>query len=660
MTDDLIALIEPLARMFFGEPNKEMSSTSELRFGTNGSKSIKLKTGQWYDHELKEGGGVLALIRREVHLESDAECYAWLEHKGLWINGRARSNGKDHASAKKVVAEQYAYEDASGELAFVVERIELQNPDGSFVVTSAGKRKKTFRQKRPDPEREGGWLYNVDGVQVIPYKLPELIEAVATEHPVLIVEGERKADLLWSWGVAATCCSGGANKWRAKHAAYLHGADVVVLPDADDAGCAHAKTVAITLRNIAASVRVLELPGLGAKEDIVDWAAKGGTVEQLHELIERAPEFVSRRDERTTFEDPSFHADAPLYPDPDPKLSAGDDVQPPRRLTSRELKTMTFDPVTFIVPGLIPAEGVTLICAKPKVGKSWLLLDMCLSATADRYLLGNFKSVQGDVLYLALEDGPRRLQSRMTKLLPTFSGEWPENLIFATEWRRVDQGGLDDISEWVKSTRAAGRKVAFIAIDVLKMIRPLNQGKKLAYDCDYEAITGLRKLATDLGVAIVVAHHTRKAEAEDLIDKVSGTFGLVGAADTIIVIERRGGGWIFDVRGRDVTADELATEFNKDTCRWTILGGAAEVHRSAERNTILNIFREAGEPLTAETVTAHLADEGITKSREAVRQILSRMTRNGDLRRLERGKYELVDQAATDARLGDRRPPCDM
>jgi hypothetical protein len=154
----------------------------------------------------------------------------------------------------------------------------------------------------------------------------------------------------------------------------------------------------------------------------------------------------------------------------------------------------------------------------------------------------------------------------------------------------------------------------------------------------------LRKLATDLGVAIVVAHHTRKMEADDLIDKVSGTFGLVGAADTIIVIERRGGGSIFDIRGRDVTADELATDFNKDTCRWIILGNAAEIHRSAERNTILGIFREAGEPLTVELVTAWLNDvtNGVTKSRDAVKQILSRMVKNGDLQRLERGKYSLL------------------
>ena len=86
----------------------------------------------------------------------------------------------------------------------MVERIEYQNPDGSFVVKD-GKRKKTFSQRRPDPDHPGEWLWNVDGVAVLPYRLPELAEAIATGRLVLIVEGERKADLLWSWDIAATC-----------------------------------------------------------------------------------------------------------------------------------------------------------------------------------------------------------------------------------------------------------------------------------------------------------------------------------------------------------------------------------------------------------------------------------------------------------------------
>jgi hypothetical protein len=106
---------------------------------------------------------------------------------------------------------------------------------------------------------------------------------------------------------------------------------------------------------------------------------------------------------------------------------------------------MTFDPVRFLVRNLIPNEGVTLVVAKPKSGKSWLILDLALASTMNRLTLGDIKPLQGSVLYLALEDSLRRLRSRCDKLLPADVKDWPDTLTLATEWRRVDQGGLDDI-----------------------------------------------------------------------------------------------------------------------------------------------------------------------------------------------------------------------
>jgi hypothetical protein len=194
------------------------------------------------------------------------------------------------------------------------------------------------------------------------------------------------------------------------------------------------------------------------------------------------------------------------------------------------------------------------------------------------------------------------------------------------------------------STKAAGRKISFIAIDVLKMLRPPSKSGQPQYEADYEAIKGLHHLAIELGVPIIVVHHTRKAEAEDLIDKVSGTFGLSGAVDTIIVIERlSNGGTVFDVRGRDVEADSLAAQFSKETCRWTILGSAEGVQRSTERAHIMAIFEQANEPMTAKDVTDALTCDTPPRkmSQVAIRQILSRMAHSGTILRSERGKYSL-------------------
>ncbi len=207
---------------------------------------------------------------------------------------KAKSNGNGKASfePKKVAAGRYDYETADGSLAFRVVRVEYQNPDdGSFVEVEdeigRRKRKKTFRQCRPDPERLGKWIWNVDGVPVVPYRLPELIEAIGTGHFVVIAEGEAKVDLLRSWNVPATCNAQGAKKWRTEHAKFLRGADVVILPDNDEPGREHGEVVAASLQGLAASIRVLELPDLPPKGDVIDWATNGGTVEQLHDLIAR-------------------------------------------------------------------------------------------------------------------------------------------------------------------------------------------------------------------------------------------------------------------------------------------------------------------------------------------------------------------------------------
>jgi DNA primase len=165
------------------------------------------------------------------------------------LNGKTGPlpTAKGNDEFKKVVAATYSYADEAGALLFQTQRVEFQNPDGSFVLTKEGKRKKTFRQRRPDPKQPGQWVWNVDGVRLVPYRLPELLEAVGNEQTILIVEGEAKVDLLRSWNVPATCCAEGAKKWRPEHSEHLRGADIVVLPDNDAAGREHAELVAASL-----------------------------------------------------------------------------------------------------------------------------------------------------------------------------------------------------------------------------------------------------------------------------------------------------------------------------------------------------------------------------------------------------------------------------
>jgi putative DNA primase/helicase len=205
-------------------------------------------------------------------------------------NGKPEGNHQGDISPKKVVVATFEYLDETGNIIFAADRLHHQNPDGTPVLKD-GKPKKTFRQRRPDPENPGKWIFNVDGVPALPYRLPQLVEAIASGHPVLLVEGEAKVDLLAGWNVAATCNAGGAKHWTEDHAKHLADAHVVLVPDNDDAGWQHINVVGVSLLGIASSIKVLVLPHARPKDDIIDWAKNGGSREALDELLKNAHEW---------------------------------------------------------------------------------------------------------------------------------------------------------------------------------------------------------------------------------------------------------------------------------------------------------------------------------------------------------------------------------
>jgi hypothetical protein len=288
----------------------------------------------------------------------------------------------------------------------------------------------------------------------------------------------------------------------------------------------------------------------------------------------------------------------------------------------------------LVVPGYIP-EGVTIFAGKPKIGKSWLLYDVCLACTADRFVLGQIKPIQGDVLYLALEDSHRRLKKRLEKLWP--DGAWPSRLTLATDWKKSDGGGLEELAEWCDSVE----RPVLIVIDTLEKFRPAAKTNAAAYSTDYLAISGMHKLAHARGIAVVVIHHVRKMDAEDPFDMVSGTNGLTGAADTILVLRRQAGSVTLHARGRDIEEKETACRFDKITCRWTLLGDAIEVHGSGERAAIVAALGNAGSEgmHISELMAATERD-----NRNAADQLLFKMQRDGELVRIKRGVYALPDK----------------
>ena len=310
----------------------------------------------------------------------------------------------------------------------------------------------------------------------------------------------------------------------------------------------------------------------------------------------------------------------------------------PRITSASELQSKIFEPVQFVVPGYI-AEGATILAGRPKLGKSWLMLDVGLAVARGGYCLGDIRCEEGDVLYLALEDNERRLQSRITKLIGASGNEWPARFHYSTEWPRSEDGGLENVRVWIK----AMEKPRLVVVDVLAEFRSPRKREDTLYEGDYAAVKELQRIASEMEVAIVIVHHLRKSAAEiDPFEKVSGTLGLSGAADTVLVLDRDGNGATLYGRGRDIEEIETAVEFDRRTCRWRILGEAAEVHRSDERSQILKSLKEAGDWMSPTDIA-----DATQMSTQNVRQLLVSMTKAGTVRKLKRGRYIHPDHERT-------------
>jgi hypothetical protein len=245
----------------------------------------------------------------------------------------------------------------------------------------------------------------------------------------------------------------------------------------------------------------------------------------------------------------------------------------------------------------------------------------------------------GDVLFLALEDSKRRLQRRLTKHHGALPENWSRRLHIKNEWRRFDQGGLDDIREWCKSVS----NPRLIVVDTLAKVRAPGSPKVTPYQNDHDALAGLQRLAQELGIAIIVAHHDRKSGADDIFDTVSGTLGLTGAVDTILVLTRKAQDATLHVRGRDIENEEsLAMRFDKGTCKWTVLGAAAEVHRSDERARVLALLQNTPLQNTPDGFrVGAIIDGAQLRNRNAAYILLSKMTEDGEIERRSRGIYGL-------------------
>jgi len=245
------------------------------------------------------------------------------------------------------------------------------------------------------------------------------------------------------------------------------------------------------------------------------------------------------------------------------------------------LDAQDFPPLEWSVDGIVP-EGFGLLVAPPKAGKSWWVAGVGLACAAGGYALGKIPVSKRPVLYLALEDGHRRLQTRFRTLME--GQPIPAGIDVITKAQSFEVPAM--IEEWLD--RHPGEK-PLVILDTLGKVKPPKRAGEDSYAADY-AIGGRLKALIDAvpGASLLVVHHTRKAESEDFVDAVSGTQGTAGSADFILVLRRKrqSNDAVLSVTGRDVPENEyaLTTEGGLWSLDGTDLIAAAEAVKT-RKNT---------------------------------------------------------------------------
>ena len=230
-------------------------------------------------------------------------------------------------------------------------------------------------------------------------------------------------------------------------------------------------------------------------------------------------------------------------------------------MSMTELYDTVFMPRTPVVDGFL-YSGTYLFVGAPKVGKSFFMAQLAYHV-AMGLPLWEYPVHKGTVLYLALEDDYARLQRRLSTM---FGVESADNLFFATQSKTLNGGLGQELEDFVKEHMDE----RLIIIDTLQKVREVG-GDRYSYSSDYEIVTKLKAFSDKYGVCLLVVHHTRKLESEDSFDMISGTNGLLGAADGAFIMQKKkrtDNTAVMDIVGRDQPDQELTIEFDRERCIW--------------------------------------------------------------------------------------------
>jgi hypothetical protein len=473
--------MEQVALHYWGEPKSRRGHL--LRWGNKGSKEVNLKKGTFYDFEEDLGGGVVDLVRLNEGAQL-ASLPQLLERKF----GISRNMERD-LRPREFLSKVFHYYDENGELCYQVLRYEPRR----------------FIQRRPEGDE---WVYKMDGVQPLPYRLPELL--ANPDAVVFIAEGEKCVEALRAHGFVATCNHGGAKKWRDPLNKWFRGRKVVLLPDNDQPGIDHMRLVAGSLADIADEMRWVDLPGLPPKGDIADWLLEHDVAE-LRELVRNAKPYQPEGELEIVDEPDDDDDTFPIY-----------DLDHLRRMP----------PVEWVVEGLLTRHGFSVLYGEPGAGKSFVALDIALSIVHG--IAWQDHPVQrGAVLYIAGE-GVGGLGKRIKgwEAAHGLSGRGAPFFVIPVAVKFREQ---EDIERLLKTIEKLDARFSMVVVDTVA--RALLGGDENSATDMGLFIDACDAVKRHTNCALMAIHHSGKDVARGL----RGSTALLGGVDASIRVKQDNG-----------------------------------------------------------------------------------------------------------------------
>jgi len=417
--------------------------------------------------------------------------------------------------------QEWEYKDEAGETLFVKRRFKTNTEKG-----------KTYSLHKVDAagRRQG----SMTGARIVPYRLPELINAREAGRAIYLVEGEKAADALVSIGAIATTSHAGAGHWPADITQYFAGAVVIVVPDCDAPGWKYAKRVVEALLPVAKAIRVLDfnLPELG--DDAYEWVADGGDRAKLAELAKALPVITSVDQVQTPeWIVPRETIEVTLEPDnlDRTELDIGTNVPilVPRQLLNIEAwDDIEDEPVEWLIENVLPKKAFAALYGPPGSYKSFVALDIAEAVATGRPWMGREVQAAGAVLYICGE-GFGGIGARI-KACKMHNRTQAGAEIYVIRAAINIRSSAEDFDLLVASIKDLMEKsgVQFELVQIDTLARAFGGGNENNSEDMGAFIHNAGRIQRMLGCAMMVLHHSGK----DATKGLRGHSSLLGAVDT--------------------------------------------------------------------------------------------------------------------------------